>query len=274
MSKSIEDLRADGYGQIDSLVKLMDVVIPTLGEGVERDKKTLIRLEKGVYLYYLIKYRRSLLAIKTLVEGGFYLDATIIARTLFEILLAVKYLCDEPDKKTALDKWYAYDAVTKAKKLNLLSDIHNQPDKFIRFAEKREKDFSGFVGDVMGDREHYRSEYGESYVRKNWMGLDLAQLAKKLDLGGSYATFYQLSSDLVHNGIGAVNLYVEEGQVGLQEKSEEEDGVAVFSALSFGINIIEQLKNRGFVDKIATKKFERIAKKFLSIWGEIIKQGG
>lgn len=155
---------------------------------------------KAATLFFLTKAVKSYRAIQLLCSAGFFQDAAVLSRTLFEIFLQVSYMAGNPVERAALfvkhvlvEKYFLY---LKLKKYpDLVSDI-----------EKREGDLEKLTVQF--------KELEEQYNRgKGWWGKELRWLAENMESDDNqaeknYLRLYPLYSDLVHSTSSAVKYYI------------------------------------------------------------------
>jgi hypothetical protein len=143
---------------------------------------------------------KSYRAILLLCSAGFYQDAAVLSRTVFEIFLQVSYMAGNPIERAPLflkhvlvEKYFLY---LKLKKYpDLVSDI-----------EKREADLEKLTAQFKELEDQY-------HKGKGWWGHDLRWLAERVESDDNqaeknYLLLYPLYSDLVHSTSSAQKYYI------------------------------------------------------------------
>jgi Family of unknown function (DUF5677) len=155
---------------------------------------------KAATLFFLTKAVKSYRAIQLLCSAGFFQDAAVLSRTIFEIFLQISYMASDPVERAPLflkhvlvERYFLY---LKLKKYpELVSDI-----------EKREADLAQLTA-------HFKELEDQYKKGKGWWGQDLRWLAEKMESNDNqaektYLRFYPLCSELVHSTSSAVKYYI------------------------------------------------------------------
>lgn len=158
------------------------------------------RMYKGATLFFLTKAFKSYKAVHLLCSAGFFQDAAVLSRTIFEIYLQMSYMAGNPVERAPLfikhDLVGRYFLYLKLKKYpNLVSDI-----------EKRKENLEQLTIQFKELEDQYRKGQG-------WWGSDLRWLAERIESDDeeaekSYLRLYPLYSDLVHSTSSSVKYYI------------------------------------------------------------------
>jgi uncharacterized protein DUF5677 len=157
---------------------------------------------KAATIFFLTKGVKSYRAVHLLCSTGFFQDAAVLSRTIFEIFLQIAYMAGNPKERAPLfikhDLVGRYFLYLKLKKYpDLVSDI-----------EKRSAELEQLTVQFKELEEQYNKG-------KGWWGKDLRWLAETAESDDnraekSYLRLYPLYSDLVHSTSSAVKYYISE----------------------------------------------------------------
>lgn len=152
---------------------------------------------RGTMFFFFCKAYKSYQAIQLLWNQGFPEDATILARTLFEIELQSRYMREDP-KRVRL--FLEYDPVLRYKSYLTAKELGE--NDYVNAIEKRTSDLSQLENQYKKIKQKYRGN--------NWWSGSIKELAKRLGKGMqlNYATYYQMESNMVHSNVTAINEYM------------------------------------------------------------------
>ncbi len=155
---------------------------------------------KGAFLFFAAKSFKSYQAIYTLCSSGFFQDAAVLHRTVFEIFLQALYMAEDPRPRAKL--FMKHDVAGRFFRYLKLSKYPELVDAI----EKRQ--------DELEKLELQFKEVEEEYKRnKGWWGADLRWLAGQLPSDNNaaeknYLKLYPLYSDLIHSTSTSVKYYI------------------------------------------------------------------
>jgi hypothetical protein len=145
--------------------------------------------------FFLAKAFKTYKAINLLVEHNYHQDAALLARTIFEILLQIRYVSDAAErgerflKHDPVDRYYFYMKLSKFP--DLVKGIANR----------------GAELEALKDQfDELEADYAKN---KGWWGSDLRSLAESLGCEKDYLRVYPLYSTLVHSTSTSVKHYVQ-----------------------------------------------------------------
>jgi hypothetical protein len=155
---------------------------------------------KASFLFFTAKAFKSYQAIYTLCSNGFFQDAAILHRTIFEIFLQALYMAEDHIRRAELfknhdiaERYFRYLKLSKFP--DLVSSIERQESAL----EELKSQFS---------------EIEEEYKKnKGWWGSDLRWLAEHVQSDDhaaekNYLKLYPLFSELVHSTSPSVKYYI------------------------------------------------------------------
>lgn len=155
---------------------------------------------KAATLFFLTKAVKSYRAVHLLCSAGFFQDAAVLSRSIFEIFLQIAYMAGNPVERAPLfikhDLVGRYFLYLKLKKYpDLVSDI-----------EKHEAELEQLTAQFKELEDQYNKG-------KGWWGKELRWLAETLESNNnqaekSYLRLYPLYSDLVHSTSSAMKYYI------------------------------------------------------------------
>jgi len=188
----------------DELFKLANIILDNLGK---RDLKLPgIPLYQIILLYIYYKASNSFLATTVLCDRGLVGDAKTCCRKLIEMLINMKYLMDDKDKRqyqyfyhlpVAMDK--DFRKVTESPDLHsesvtdtiraMMTDVEDWLDKAKKYWDTDEN------GKITGD------------FRRNWSGKNLAEMAKDCGMKYAYVNPYLLYCRSIHASVDDMSNY-------------------------------------------------------------------
>jgi len=165
-------------------------------------------LYKSAMLFFFSKAYKSYQAVRTLWGSGFPEDASILARTIFELGLQSRYMKEDPVPRARL--FFEHDPVMRYElylELKKLSDT-----SFIQTIEDRKSELS----ELEKDHKRFKVNYEPG---KGWWGKSIKQVAKSFGrtMEAQYVGAYWEESSLVHSNVVTVKEYM----------SHEHDGITL-----------------------------------------------
>lgn len=157
---------------------------------------------KGHMLFFLAKAFKTYEAIHLLSAAGYFQDAAVLTRTVFEITLQSSWMALDPIKRGDLfakhdpvDRYYLYQKLSK------------YPD-LVEGIEKRQEELARL--------QAVFDELSEAFQKgKGWWGNDLRWLARELGMEKAYLRVYPLYSPLVHSTSTSVKYYLTQDDQGI-----------------------------------------------------------
>lgn len=201
----------------------------------ELDKeKKLIGPKDGIISFSLGKAFKTQGAILNLCEEGYGEDATVLVRTLFEIMINNLFILKDKSEETAY-RYLNYDWVLRKK---MFDYAKSKPEIVSNMNERN--------GKVEADRiikeieEQYKSVQEKyKYKGNRWSSQNIADMAEDVGRGDAYKTIYRLQCQFSHTLIRVMNDYAKENvgggllfSVGISENWVEQNLVATFDFLS------------------------------------------
>ena len=154
---------------------------------------------KHIMQYFFSKSYKTFQAVQLLCEKGYEQDASILSRTIYEIVLQACFMAQNPEERVRL--WKNHHAILRYRKYLKLKEAGDQ--KTVKAIESREPEFTKL--------KTFYDEHKQEYSRKdNWWGDTIKWLSQQFGDGISlwYNTVYPMESDLVHSGATAINQYI------------------------------------------------------------------
>lgn len=204
-----------------------------ISDELDKDKK-LIGPKDGIISFSLGKAFKTHGAILNLCEEGYGEDATVLVRTLFEIMINNLFILNDKSDDTAY-RYLNYDWVLRKKmfdyaksKPELVENMNNrkgkiESDRIIKEIEEQYK--------VVQEKYKYKDN--------NWSTQNIATMAESVGRGDAYKTIYRLQCQFSHSLVRVMNDYAKEDinggllfNVGISENWIEQNLVATFDFLS------------------------------------------
>lgn len=153
---------------------------------------------RGAMFFFFCKAYKSYQAVHLLWDRGFSEDASILARTIFELELQARYMREDP-KRVRL--FLEYDPVLRYRLYLRLKELGI--NTFVDEMEKRKSELS----ELKDQYETFNSNYPSG---NNWWGGTVRQLADQFnkEVQLYYAGAYLMESNMVHSNVAAVKEYM------------------------------------------------------------------
>lgn len=229
-----------------------------ISDTIDQEKK-LTGPKDAIVSFSLGKAFKTQGAILTLCESGYGEDATILVRTLFEIMVNIAYIrLDNTDERAY--RYLAYDWVLRKKMFDYAS---NKPEIVEKFNERKDiVDVKAIIKEVIEQEKIVQDKY--KYHHNRWSNDDIARMAELAGRSDAYNTVYRLECQFSHSLVRALNDYTKDSSeggivfnVGVTKNWVEENLVATFDFLS---NIFENF-NRQF--NISNDKFKTLVDQYI-----------
>lgn len=229
-----------------------------ISDTIDQEKK-LTGPKDAIVSFSLGKAFKTQGAILTLCESGYGEDATILVRTLFEIMVNIAYIrLDNTDERAY--RYLAYDWVLRKKMFDYAS---NKPEIVEKFNERKDiVDVKAIIKEVIEQEKIVQDKY--KYHHNRWSNDDIARMAELAGRSDAYNTVYRLECQFSHSLVRALNDYTKDSSeggivfnVGVTKNWVEENLVATFDFLS---NIFENF-NRQF--NINNDKFKTLVDQYI-----------
>lgn len=184
--------------------------------------------------FTLAKAYKTHSAVMLLCEGGFGEDASILNRTIFELLVTLLYILKDPTDEKAY-RYYAFDWILREKMFNY---AEQKPELLLQLEQRALKPKQGDVSisEVKKMAKQVQDKY--KYRGYNWSDKSLGEMAEEVNRGGQYKTMYRLSSQHTHSHSRVMNDYVKRTKngftnfSGISDNWIEEDLVMAFDFFS------------------------------------------
>lgn len=184
--------------------------------------------------FTLAKSYKTHSAIMTLCEGGYGEDASILNRTIFELLITLLYILKDPTDERAY-RYYAFDWVLRDK---MFKYAEQKPELLLQLEQRALKPKRGDISitEVKKMAKQVQDKYG--YKNYNWSDKSLGEMAEEVNRSGQYKTMYRLSSQHTHSNSRVMNDYVKPtingftSFAGISDNWIEEDLVMAFDFFS------------------------------------------
>lgn len=179
---------------------------------------------KGIVVYVSWKSLKSYLAIMYLLDKGFLEDANIILRSMFEILVTILFIKQNP-KKRAL-QYLEYSYVEKHRLIETITDMAGDPKNAARLREIEQE--------YLRIKDNYKN-------KSSWSGLSIREMSKKVGLEDLYNMLYRFHSQFVHTSPEAMKSYIQNIQKGFMINLEPINDNFFVGIISENCEILLQL---------------------------------
>ena len=184
--------------------------------------------------FTLAKSYKTHSAIMALCEGGYGEDASILNRTIFELLITLLYILKDPTDERAY-RYYGFDWILREKMFNY---AEQKPELLLQLEQRALKPKNGDVSisEVTKMSKQVQDKY--KYKGYNWSDKSLGEMAEEVNRSGQYKTMYRLSSQHTHSHARVMNDYVKQTEngftnfAGISDNWVEEDLVMAFDFFS------------------------------------------
>lgn len=195
-----------------------------------------------------------------LCQEGYGEDASILNRTIFELLITLLYILKDPTDERAY-RYYAFDWILREKMFNY---AEQKPELLLQLEQRALKPKKGDVSisEVKKMAKQVQDKY--KYKGYNWSDKSLGEMADEVNRSGQYKTMYRLSSQHTHSHSRVMNDYVKPTEngftnfAGISDNWVEEDLVMAFDFFS---SIFASASDR--YGWRAEKELDPLFKKFL-----------
>lgn len=150
-------------------------------------------------------------AILFLSKQGYGEDASILARSLFDLLINLLYiLADETDDRAY--RYFNYDWILRKKMLNY---VLGKPEIMDKIQERviNPKPNDTTIKEV--EEQAKLAQEKHKYTDKGWSDKSLFEMAEEVGRINAYKTVYRLQCQLDHNATRSVNEYAKPSQDGI-----------------------------------------------------------
>jgi hypothetical protein len=184
--------------------------------------------------FTLAKSYKTHSAIMALCGGGYGEDASILNRTIFELLITLLYILKDPTDERAY-RYYGFDWILREK---MFSYAEQKPELLLQLEQRTLKPKNGDVSisEVKKMAKQVQDKY--KYKGYNWSDKSLGEMAEEVNRSGQYKTMYRLSSQHTHSHARVMNDYVKQTEngftnfAGISDNWVEEDLVMAFDFFS------------------------------------------
>jgi hypothetical protein len=184
--------------------------------------------------FTLAKAYKTHSAVMLLCQEGFGEDASILNRTIFELLITLLYVLKDPTDESAY-RYYAFDWILREK---MFSYVEQKPELLLQLEQRALKPKPGdvLISEVKKMAKKVQAKY--RYKGYNWSDKSLAEMAKEVNRDGQYKTMYRLSSQHAHSPSRVMNDYVKQTEngftnfAGISDNWVEQDLVVAFDFFS------------------------------------------
>ncbi|MCC7304063.1 helix-turn-helix domain-containing protein [bacterium] len=157
----------------------------------------------AILSFALTKMSKSHEAILVLTSQGFGEDATILSRSLFELMVNIAYIQNDSSDSLA-NRYLDYDWVQRAKMIENVKE-----ETISQEATKRgitEAELKKQISDLRIKAEEVKRKY--NYTNNAWSDLSLFDMSDKIGRLDAYKTVYRLQCQLAHNSSRSMNDYL------------------------------------------------------------------
>lgn len=219
--------------------------------------------------FTLAKAYKTHSAVMVLSEEGYGEDASILNRTIFELLVTLLYVLKDPTDERAY-RYYSFDWILREK---MFKYAEQKPELLLQIEQRTLKPKMGDVSlnEIKNMANKVQKKF--KYKGNNWSDKSIGEMAKEVNKEGQYKTMYRLSSQHAHSPSRVMNDYVrrtENGFInfaGISDNWVEEDLVMAFDFLS-GI-FAATSDHYGWK---AEKELDPLFKKFLNVMEKANKE--
>lgn len=184
--------------------------------------------------FTLAKAYKTYSAVMLLCQEGYGEDASILNRTIFELLITLLYILKDPTDERAY-RYYAFDWILREKMFNY---AEQKPELLLQLEQRALKPKRGDVSisEVKKMAKQVQDKY--KYKGYNWSDKSLGEMAEEVNRSSQYKTMYRLSSQHTHSHSRVINDYVRPTEngftnfAGISDNWVEEDLVMAFDFFS------------------------------------------
>jgi hypothetical protein len=194
---------------------------------------------------FFLKARKSHAAIMLLATQNFGEDSLILSRSLFEMVVTLKYILLDKNKYS---RWREHDWIDRKRILNIVNSENVK-----------------LVENIRNEADRVKDEY--NYGRYDWSDKNIRQMSEDVGLFPNYQTLYQMQCGMSHNSPRCVHHFLEghkEGQLDISK--ENVDYQYLETSLTAGF------ENFLIITDIFAREFNLdINKKFKSLVNRLVK---
>lgn len=182
----------------DEICELANMIIDTLGKRVLRLET--MELHQVILLYIYFKASNSFLSVTVLCDRGLVGDAKSCCRKLIEMMINMKYMMDDREKRQ--HQYFHHLPIAMAKDFGRVArspEQHSQ--KVIDMIKEREAEVDELVEQA---KKHYEiNEAGKivSKYKRNWSGKTVEEMAMSCGLEFAYVNPYVLYCRSTHASV-------------------------------------------------------------------------
>jgi hypothetical protein len=157
---------------------------------------------KQVTFVLLVKAWKTYQAIVLLARSGFGEDATVLTRSLLNLVINARWISQAPANR--ISAYVDYDSVLKARFNRKIVEDPRLVGRESRdpMAEFKNKQFELDAAAREATKRHgYNKKHG-------WSKKSIRDMANELGMTIDYDSLYTLASDLDHSGIGSLDEYI------------------------------------------------------------------
>ena len=173
---------------------------------------------EAVIRYLTASTLRSHTASMTLIMNGFGADAIKVVRSIFEVLVSLRYLIARPNE---IENFVYFDDVVRWQRLEIYKRV--QPKMYQTIPAK---DIEARKAAFERARDRFLDAAGR--LRSTWHGSNIAEMARAVDLLDVYEVFYRYASSLHHSDPMGLSMLVDENSFNIEtEPSFRHAGIAL-----------------------------------------------
>jgi len=182
-------------------------------------------------------------AVFLLCKQGYGEDASILARSLFDLLINLLYIqADKTDKRAY--QYFNYDWILRK---NMFDYVLGKPEVMGKIRERvnNPKPDDTTIKEV--EKQAKLAQEKHKYTNQGWSNKSLFDMAKEVDRIDTYKTVYRLQCQLDHNASRSMNEYAKQDQNGIvfdieQSKNWVEESLVI--AFDFYFSILVAFNSR------------------------------
>ena len=234
------------------------------------DKEYKISDDKKMFTAFCLgKAYKTQGAILFLCKNGFGQDASILLRSIVDILITLLYIKKDPTNNR-MQRYFDYDWVLR----KTMFDYCKTKPEIMKQLEDR-----GTKIDLTRDsietieKEAKQAQDKHNYAYGRWSAHTTKQMAEEVGRADLYLTVYRLQSQLAHTAPRTMNEYITQEkdgfviEVGQNEKWITETLVATFDCIYNIVGEFDKDLQLGFADRL-----DIIAKAYFESVGELNKE--
>jgi hypothetical protein len=182
----------DALDELDALIARVD--------GSPRFRSWLGAPRRVILSLLFVKAVKTYRAIRILCEQGYGEDATVLLRSLFQVVVTAQYLVHEDSRRRVA----AYVGYYPVANLKLLDPAMADPQFAARMAARGGVDLPGLRRTAGRAKKRFKFSPTSALA---WAGVTLRKAARDVGQGESYDSLYRIASGFEHSSAGSLLSY-------------------------------------------------------------------